>query len=120
MDGDAPSDQAGEIVASQIDFEDVDCIKKGLPIAVYLTNESSRPTVRVGWSFSVNQKGHSTDLAGFSEQVKAMTDPSRQTDRIIQPGETYKVCSTAPEITVALPPAELEYRVHIDKAPTAS
>jgi len=106
--------KGGKVVATNIDFQDQNCIKQGLPVALDLKNESAAPTVRVRWSFYVNQKDHSTDLAAF-DRMTSMNDPNRATDRIIQPGETFRVCSTAPAIQGSFSAENLEYRVSIEE-----
>jgi hypothetical protein len=110
---DAESSAPATVIATQIDFGDQECIQQGLPIALHLKNNADRPTSRVSWTFSVNEKNHSTDLAEFTDYAITLTDPARKTDRIIQPGETFKVCSSPPDLRGS-PAGELEYHVKTD------
>lgn len=112
--GDAEGSAAANVVATQIDFNDQDCAGQGLPIALHITNNADKPTSMVFWSFSVYEKDHSTDLAEYTEIGAKMNDPSRRTDRIIQPGETFKVCSSAPQLLGNASPENLEYGVQLD------
>jgi hypothetical protein len=110
------SDGAGvaKVVATQIDFDDEECAQQGLPVALHLKNNGNMPTSLVFWEFRVNEKNHSTNLAEHTDYAKTLTDPNRRTDRIIQPRETFKVCSSPPDLLGKAHSEQLEYRVEVD------
>lgn len=99
-----------EVSASLIGFNDQTCIRNGRPAQISFTNNSDRPTRNVGWTFTVFEQNHSTNLAAV-EYLTSLTDPERTTDRIIAPGETYSLCSTMPDITGNADPDSLIYQV---------
>ncbi|GAA0659462.1 PBP1b-binding outer membrane lipoprotein LpoB [Sphingomonas insulae] len=102
------------VVAESIDFADKDCAAQGLPIALVLKNNGSEATRSVSWHFAVNRVNHSDNLTGL-DMATPFTDANRRTDRIIAPGESFKVCSSAPSIEGYAPDSkELEYRVILD------
>lgn len=111
-----PVDVSAEqsILADSIDFADKDCATQGLPIAIVLKNNSAQPTRSVSWHFAVSRVNHSDNLTTL-DMATPFNDPSRRTDRIIQPGESYKVCSSAPVIEgYDLASNELEYSVIVN------
>jgi hypothetical protein len=102
------------VIAESIDFADKDCAAQGLPIALMLKNNGSEATRSVSWHFAVNRVNHSDNLTGL-DMATPFTDANRRTDRIIAPGESFKVCSSAPKIEGYAPDSEeLEYRVILD------
>lgn len=102
------------VVAESIDFDDKECAAKGLPIALTIKNNGAQPTRAVSWHFAVNRANHSDNLTVLDMAVP-FSDPNRRTDRIIAPGESFKVCSTAPILNGISPDApDLEYRVSFD------
>ncbi|WP_125960971.1 hypothetical protein [Sphingomonas sp. ABOLF] len=102
------------VVAESIAFDDKECAAQRLPIALVLKNNGSEATRSVSWHFAVNRVNHSDNLTGL-DMGTPFTDANRRTDRIIEPGESFKVCSSAPRIEGYAPDSkELEYRVILD------
>lgn len=102
------------VVAESIDFADRECAEQGLPIALVLKNNGAEATRSVSWHFTVNRVNHSDNLTPL-DMGTPFTDANRRTDRIIAPGESFKVCSSAPTIEGYAPDSkELEYRVILD------
>lgn len=101
---------ADHAIAASLSFDDQDCIAKGLPVAITLTNNGDKPTRSVSWSFSAFKANHSTDLAA-ADWMLSSGDPNRSTDRIIQPGETFKTCSSSPQLQGTDVPQDLDYQV---------
>ena len=99
------------VVADSINFTDKDCAAQGLPIAIVFKNNTVQPTRQISWRFVVRRLNHSDNLTGL-DMAKEIEDPNRRSDRIIQPGESFKVCSSAPEIAgYDLDSKELTYDV---------
>lgn len=109
----AMSDVADQAIEAFVSFDDRGCIATGLPVAIFLTNNGDRPTRRVSWSFSAFKANHSTDLAA-ADWMLSSGDPNRSTDRIIQPGETFKACSSSPRLQDADAAQDVSYQVKVD------
>jgi hypothetical protein len=92
---------------SMFDAADKDCGAKGTPIALWVTNRSEFPTSLVRWSFSATERDHATNLVA-AQELAASQNPERVSDRIIKPGETYKICSTGPSLPPNVDPAKIE------------
>lgn len=102
------------VIAESIDFADEECAAQGLPIALVLKNNGADATRSVSWHFAVNRVNHSDNLTAL-DMGTPFTDTNRRTDRVIAPGESFKVCSSAPRIEGYAPDSkELEYRVILD------
>src|SRR5271169_994757 len=65
------------------------------PLAVWITNSSDKPVSRIIFAFQAFEPGHSTDLASSYDQ-------SYDSDSIIAPGQTSKVCYAPPRILAAI------------------
>ena len=102
----------GQVSAGSVSFDDASCSANDLPVAILLTNNSDNPTRRVSWTFAAFKENHSTDLAS-GDYAMSLGDPNRSTDRIIQPGETFKVCSSMPRLQGNDAPEELTYQVKV-------
>lgn len=108
---DASNSTDGE-VEGQVDFNDLECKKDGL-LAVRIVNNSQKTIIKSNWSFSVFRKGYSQQI-DYQDYATSGADDTRYTDKIINPGESFKVCSTPPRIDEEYADQELEYYVRVE------
>ncbi|WP_143256034.1 hypothetical protein [Altererythrobacter xiamenensis] len=105
----ACSAQVEEPITASLIWDSVECSGTEWPLAIDLTNNTGESTREVEWDFSVKLKNHSNELVHRLQEI--LDAPVRSTDRIIAPGETYRVCSSEPPLKEEYERSELEYTV---------
>lgn len=110
-----------ELITSSLTFDNPECTWPS-SVEVSFRNNGNEDIDRIRWSFSANEKGHSSELVKPYSLRNHDYNFTNQwsTDLIIQPGKTITVCSPYPLPDEDLTLDKLDIRLHVIELYTPS